>query len=30
MSPPDTNAISEWSGEIPGSAKVGTPAGVPF
>src|SRR5690349_25025259 len=29
MSPPDTNAISLWSGEIPGSANVGTAAVVP-
>src|SRR3982750_224061 len=27
MSPPEANAISEWSGEIPGSANVGTEAG---
>src|SRR5215210_6447331 len=30
MSPPDANAISLWSGEIPGSAKVGTAAGAPL
>src|SRR5689334_24409634 len=30
ISPPDENAISLWSGEIPGSANVGTLAGEAF